>query len=449
VIESNGAPLPLRTKPPPRLKSVLLSLGYGAGSFGANVAVFPAISLILYFLTDTIGMSIAIATIVITLPKVWDMLVDPAIGAYADRYARQRGNRFFVFLPLAAILPVVSALVFVLPRMPEIWFAAAAVIALTLKSTFYTVFLVSHVAAADDIGVSGAAPRNAMLAVRIVGQAGGGLAAGAIAPLLLALSDDKSSNYRWMAATLAVAGSLGLLACAFALRGVPTQGVGEKAERTNMLTAVRSAFARPVALGLIISNFSVTVSAAFLANALPYINKYVLREPDTALSPMFSALMGAMLLGAIGSAWLSARLGNRRALQLAGLWLITAALLFYPASGQIATMVAVLAGWGVGMGSYTVVLQSSLLDEARGEGAVAGLVGLLLGLLFAIGKLGDTLGGVLTGAILASAGGTATLAANQGAGWLLRGAFGLVPALLVSAGLVILLLLSRRAVRLC
>lgn len=430
---------------PSRARQLMLSLGFGAGSFGANVAIFPATSLILYFLTETIGISIALATIVISVPKIWDMLVDPAIGVFADRYAREKGNRFAVFALVSVALPIAAVSVFALPRLSPALFAILAVLILIVKSTFYTVFLVSHVAAADDIGEAGRAPRNAMLAVRIIGQAAGALVAGAAAPLLIGLEADAHNGYRVMAVCLAVAGFAGLAICAAALKSVPCQGVEERGAKVSMMSAFRDATARPLALGLIVSNFGVMVAASYLANILPYVNKFVLRAGDLALSPMFTALMISMLVGATSGPLLAARLGNLRALRFAALWLIGAASLFYFGSGGVTSMVAVLAVWGLGMGAYTVLLQSSLLDAAKGPDATPGLVGLLLGLLFSTGKIGDTLGGIIAGSTLGASGGSAAMAASDSASLLLRTAFGLVPALLVATGLGIMLHLGRRS----
>lgn len=432
--------------PASRLRQLLLSLGFGAGSFGANVAIFPVTSLLLYFLTETVGLSIALATIVISVPKVWDILVDPAIGAFADRYARKRGNRSAVFSIVAVALPVAASAVFLLPPLSPMVFAILGVLILIVNSTVYTVFLVSHVATADDIGVSGAAPRNAMLAVRIIGQAGGALLAGAAAPFLISLGADRFAGYHLMAGCLAIVSFAGIALCAFAVRGTPCQGAEAASGRANtMRSALRDAAARPAALGLIASNFGVMIAASYLDNVLPYVNKYVLRESDLALSPMFTAQLIAMLVGASCGPWFAARIGNRRALRFATLWLIASAMLFYPASHSVPTLVVALALWGMGMGSYTVLLQSSLLDAAKGADATPGLVGLLLGLLFSTGKIGDTLGGVITGVTLTASGGGPAMAAHDSATGMLRAGFGLVPALIVATGLGFLIYLGNRA----
>lgn len=437
---------------PGLLKRSWIFSAFFLGVFGANIAVFPISSLLLYFLTDTVGIGVALATVIMTIPKVWDMIVDPAIGAYADKFARSRGNRFVVFVPLAFFFPPSIAAIFILPDMSPVAFAIAGTLILIAKSSLYTIFLVSHVAAADDIDVAGVAPRNSMLALRIAGQAAGGLGAGAIAPLLIGTDLGLLAGYPLMGVLFACIGGIGIAACGFALKDIPSlsdapeKNDGQPARSNSMWSAVKAAANQPAALGLIISSFAVTMAGTFMSAFLPYVNKYLVGAPDAALAPMFMALMGMMLLGSSVAAWISSRIGNPRTFDLGTAILFMAALLFYPASFSV-TMIALSLGlWGFGMGIYVVSMQSSLIDEAKGFGTAGGLVGLLLGLLFAGSKIGDTVGGILTGGLLAMAG-TGDDLYSDNASVIMRAGLGIAPALLVASGYLLVVLLKSRKLR--
>lgn len=424
-----------------------ISSAFFLGAFGANIGVFPLQSLLLYFFTDTVGISIAVATVMMTIPKVWDIFMDPAIGAFADRYARAKGNRFVIFGPLSIFFPLSVAAIFVLPQMPELAFAILGTLILTINSIFYTVFLVSHVAMADDIDLSGTAPRNSMLAVRIAGQAAGGLGAGAIAPLLLGIDLGFIGGFALMGTLFSIIGAIGLAVCGFALRSIPAvaeaPSSNEVKQSHSMWTAVKTAARRPTVIGLMISNFAVTMAGTFMAAFLPYVNKYVVGASDEALAPMFTALMGMMLLGSSVAAWVSSKIGNERTFDAATALLCLAALLFYPASFSVVFIAISLGLWGFGMGVYVVSLQSSLIDEAKWFGTAGGLVGLLLGLLFAGAKIGDAIGGILTGGLLGAAGtGDDLFSANAAA--ILRTGLGVVPFMLVISGYLLILVLRAR-----
>ena len=185
------------------------------------------------------------------------------------------------------------------------------------------------------------------------------------------------------------------------------------------------------------------MAGTFISVFLPYVNKYVIGAADSALSPMYIVLMCMLLLGSGLAAYVSAKIGNRNTLNLATLLLAGAALSFYATSFSPVTLLVSLAAWGVGMGLYIVALQSSLIDESKGEGARAGLTGLLLGLLFAGGKIGDTLGGVVTGALLSAAGTGDALYSDAAAGFI-RAGLAAAPTLLVVGGYSLVLVLGRR-----
>ena len=57
----------------------------GTGGFGT----LPGLVLV-YYLTDTLGVTALLAGVLVTLAKVWDVMIDPIIGARSDRGSRRR-----------------------------------------------------------------------------------------------------------------------------------------------------------------------------------------------------------------------------------------------------------------------------------------------------------------------------------------------------------------------
>ena len=65
--------------PSPRPVTARYAIGsLGTGGFGT----LPGLVLV-YFLTDTLGITALAAGILVTLAKVWDVLIDPVIGTRA------------------------------------------------------------------------------------------------------------------------------------------------------------------------------------------------------------------------------------------------------------------------------------------------------------------------------------------------------------------------------
>ncbi|WP_236836572.1 MFS transporter [Blastococcus sp. KM273129] len=68
-------------------------LGYATGSIGtAAFGTVPGL-LLLYYLTDVLGVAAAIAGLVVFAPKAWDVLLNPWIGSRSDRTEGRWGPR--------------------------------------------------------------------------------------------------------------------------------------------------------------------------------------------------------------------------------------------------------------------------------------------------------------------------------------------------------------------
>ena len=76
------AKLPLRAK-----------AGFGIGDLGGNPFFTAMGSYSLVFRADTVGISAALAGTALLIGKIWDAVVDPFIGFYADRTQSRWGRR--------------------------------------------------------------------------------------------------------------------------------------------------------------------------------------------------------------------------------------------------------------------------------------------------------------------------------------------------------------------
>src|SRR6188768_3409803 len=88
---------------------------YAVGSLGTGgFATLPGLVLI-YFLTDTLGVLPLVAGVLVTVAKVWDVLIDPVIGARSDHSLAVTGSRRRFMLLGALLLPVFFVLTFAVP----------------------------------------------------------------------------------------------------------------------------------------------------------------------------------------------------------------------------------------------------------------------------------------------------------------------------------------------
>ena len=90
-------------------------LAFGVGSVGTGVfSALPGL-LLLYYLTDVLGVVAWFAGLVLVLPKFWDVIISPVIGTASDREAVRTGGRSRLMLTGALLLPVLFAAMFSAP----------------------------------------------------------------------------------------------------------------------------------------------------------------------------------------------------------------------------------------------------------------------------------------------------------------------------------------------
>ncbi|MFD0633535.1 MFS transporter [Catenulispora yoronensis] len=88
---------------------------YAVGSIGTGIySTVPGL-LLLYFMTDTLGVAAGVAGLVVTLPKAWDVFFNPLVGAASDRDAVRTGRRTRLLIAGTVALPPAFALMFLAP----------------------------------------------------------------------------------------------------------------------------------------------------------------------------------------------------------------------------------------------------------------------------------------------------------------------------------------------
>ena len=150
-------------------------VGYAIGSVGTGgFGVLPGLVLS-YYLTDTLGVAALLAGLIVTIPKIWDVVIDPFIGNFSDADARRRGSRRPVMLAGAVTLPVCFFLVFAAPAhlssaAAGIWVIVTFIIATTAFSMFQVPYisLPAELAGTPRARTAFVAPRIAVLAIAIL-----------------------------------------------------------------------------------------------------------------------------------------------------------------------------------------------------------------------------------------------------------------------------------------
>jgi GPH family glycoside/pentoside/hexuronide:cation symporter len=171
-------------------------LGYGAGDFAFNLFFTTASLYLLYYYTDVLGLSPAVAGWVFAAALMWDALFDPFMGYLANR-TRTRWGRYRPYLLFGAAPLALSWVLIFLPVKFEglalIVFAAAAHV---LFRTLYAVVSMPYLAL-SAVMTSDSAERGVLAGFRMVSAATCGLLAAFFTLQLVGWFGGGQTGFFW------------------------------------------------------------------------------------------------------------------------------------------------------------------------------------------------------------------------------------------------------------
>ncbi|KQX07395.1 MULTISPECIES: MFS transporter [unclassified Leifsonia] len=209
----------------PRVLTRTTVAGYAAGSLGTGgFATLPGLVLVFY-LTDTLGVAALMAGLLVTLAKVWDVIIDPLIGAWSDRWLLRTGSRRGFMLLGACTLPLFFVITFSVPAgIPPLAAGIWVFVAFLLTATSFSLFQVPYIALPAEIADT-YDQRTRLLTWRVVVLTLAILLFGAGGPALRSVTDDEYVGYIVMAVVAGVVIGLGMLVAVFV--SVPRRGRGQ------------------------------------------------------------------------------------------------------------------------------------------------------------------------------------------------------------------------------
>jgi Na+/melibiose symporter-like transporter len=424
--------------PPTPRRTIAL---YAVGSLGTGgFATLPGLVL-LYYLTDTLGIAALVAGALITLAKVWDVIIDPVIGARSDRSLALTGSRRRYLVSGALLLPVFFVLTFAVPAglgaaAAGLWFVIAYIGTTTAFSLFQVPYIALPAELAPDYD-----QRTRLLSARVVVLTLAILLFGAGGPALRELGgENEHLGYLLMGAIAGVVIAGGMLtSSAVAPRG----GAPVSAPRTAIRESYREALdalrrSQPFRALLAAFALQALATGLMLAGA-QYVATWVLGDRG-AVDLLFAALIAPAVLFAPVWQAVARRVGKERGFVAASVLFTVAALaltgLFLAPGAWVYLPVALAGAAYAGMQSLPMaMLPDVIAHDGRGEAGTFG------GIWTAGETTGMALGATLLSLVLAASGyvesvGSAEAVQSPAAVAGIVTAFSVVPAVLIAASLV-------------
>ncbi len=280
-------------------------LGYGVGDMGINFYFGLATAYLLYFYTDVLGISAALAGSVFLVARVVDAAADPFMGAIADR-TRTKAGRFRPWLLWgAAPLAVLTVLLFSAPQLSTdgklIW-AYATYIAFGLA---YTAVALPY-AALTPMLTRDHDERTVLSTVRMGCAFVGFYIISVATDPLVRMFATPAAGYQAVSIFYALIATSLLFVCYFST-----------SEQTQFTTPARVPL-RDSARAVLSNGPLIVVILVFMCGLMSfnvrtaaaiYYCKYNLGRPDL-IAAYFAWTMPVMIAGLLGVPWLARRFGK-------------------------------------------------------------------------------------------------------------------------------------------
>lgn len=379
---------------------------YAIGSVGTGgFATLPGL-VILYYMTESLAVPALLASAVVIVAKVWDIIIDPVIGNMSDRSLVRTGSRRQFMVLGAVLLPVFFLLTFAVPSGTEPLLAGVWVlIAFMLAATAFSLFQVPYIALPAELSED-YDERTRLLTWRVVVLSLAILLFGAGGPAIRdAAGGDKSfSGYLVMALVAGLAIGVGLFISSFVAKKATVTIPREKAAplKESYVAGLRALRrSQPFRVLLVTFLLQGLATGAMLA-AASYVARYVLG--GSAVTFLFVALIAPALLCAPLWGSIANRIGKERSYVFASIIFGVAALsliLLIWMPGDWAYIPVAFAGAAyAGMQSMPMAMLPDVISDdavANGDGQ-AGIFG---GVWTAGETTGMTLGTTAVGIVLA------------------------------------------------
>jgi GPH family glycoside/pentoside/hexuronide:cation symporter len=435
-----------------RLSARTITL-YSIGSLGTGgYATLPGLVLT-YFLTDNLGVAALTAGLIVSAAKIWDVIIDPLIGAASDRQFALTGSRRGFMMIGALTLPIFFALTFaVSPSWGPATAAICVLLAFLATATSFSLFQVPYVALPTELTRS-YDERTRLLGWRVVVLTAAILLFGAGGPELRSAGADPVAGYLLMGVVAGIAIGIGML-IATRTAAAPARSRESEAQPAEKLrSGIREQYAagirtlrRSQPFRALLSTFLLqAIATGTMLAAAQYVATWVLKS-EGAVTFLFVALVGPALLATPGWTVIARRVGKERAFASASvLFMAAAASITFAAWVPGAWIYASVAVAGIAYAGLQSLPMAMLPDVISHDEKVSGTgkAGTFTGVWTAGETIGFALGATVVALTLAATGYVSTVAGvtSEQPDAAVTGivlSFSVLPAALVAASLLTL-----------
>lgn len=384
-----------------------VGLGWASGTIGVIIVSSVINALILKFGVDNLGLSAAVAGVIITVTRLFDAALDPFMGSISDR-TRSRWGRRRPYLLIGGILCAITPiLVFSDPFSFALDYTVVYfTLGLMFFSVAYTVFNVPHLTMSYELTET-PRQRTMLMSFRVYALGIGAVVGTMLGPWILTHYGGGLRGYAAMGWGLSVIILFTCLISFFATKNARVITVPAAADKPNIWQAFNAIHNRPF-VSLITAKAFYLFGTGVASACYAFMITSVVQRDLTVLGLMLSAMMATLILAQPFWVWFSNRWGKRACFITAAPFNAAASFSwFFVAPGEPTwslVLRAILIGFfGGGMAlSINAMLPDTLQHEYERTGVAQ--EGVLAGIFTFVERTISALGVAATGAILAFGG---------------------------------------------
>jgi glycoside/pentoside/hexuronide:cation symporter, GPH family len=384
-----------------------VSAGWASGTIGSSTLLGAMSLLVLFYLTEYLGISPAIAGTLIFLSRIWDIGATLLIGHWSDR-TQSRWGRRVPFLAFGAPVAALGyAMLFSAPEsLTGFGLELYVLFALLLYATGYTIFVVPYLTVPAEIT---AVPqqRTTMMSYRVVFMTFAGLNVAVLGPVLIEAFGGGRAGYSGMGIVQGLIVLASMWACTAVVARAPVI-LRDPQPPVGFLTPLKVAFRNKPFVIYIAVKFFQLFAAASTTTALLYLARYILNQDESFLIRFGILQVAGTLLSIPVWTYLARRYGKRNAYMGAGFLYALVALSWLAAALGEASWITDVRILAIGFGSagLMVVGFSILPDTMEHNTKISGVAqeGTLAALYSMVEKGTAALGPLIAGFLLEASG---------------------------------------------
>ncbi|MCF7825646.1 MAG: glycoside-pentoside-hexuronide (GPH):cation symporter [Candidatus Marinimicrobia bacterium] len=336
-------------------------IGYGLGDIGSNIFIVTTGMFLLFFMTNVLGVEPALAGLALLVPKLWDVISDPIMGAISDlthsRWGRRRPYLLYASIPFGLVFFALFIAPNTSSQIATVFWVGAL---FALSCTVFTIYNIPYSAMVAEM-TDDYNERMSITSFRMVGSSIGVLLAGGLAMPLVDMGGGGAAGFRFMGMLLGVLISLFSLAGFWGTRGTKTL-VAEKS-MVPIKEQIRIAF-RNTPFKLLMSMYTLqSLAIGILMAGQIYYVKYVMNMPESYVGLVSGVLFITAIVFIPVWVRIGVKLGKIRAYKIGiGILVVMLFSLLFTQPSQSKLFLMQMFFLGIGFSSFQLFPFSMLPD---------------------------------------------------------------------------------------